>query len=259
MNDPFLPRVGGVLSADIAVPEHERESRFYSRVLTTGEIPLWRGDLMNNQGAPVIGLGAASPEHGDLPLQWMPHIQVADVAGSVKSALDLGGSELMHGKDEDGNSQWAVLLDPNGAAFGLIPVVPAEAIPRIDADAAGVGRIAWLDLTVENADTTRDFYREVVGWSVEDVDMKDGDEPYADYSMLCGDGGGAAGVCHARGGNKGLPPVWLIYLPVGDLAESLRLVREEGGTVIKETATDSQYAYAVIHDPVGVSLGLVPG
>ena len=27
----------------------------------------------------------------------------------------------MHGKDDDGKSQWAVLLDPNGAAFGIIP------------------------------------------------------------------------------------------------------------------------------------------
>ena len=42
MSDPFVPRVGGILSADIAVPEHEREVRFYSRVLTTGENPLWR-------------------------------------------------------------------------------------------------------------------------------------------------------------------------------------------------------------------------
>ena len=259
MDDPFLPRVGGVLSADIAVPEHERELRFYSRVLTSGENPLWREDLMNNQGAPIIGLGAASPEHGDLPLQWMPHIQVADVGASVRTALDLGGSELMHGKDEDGDSQWAVLLDPNGAAFGLVPVVPAEAIPPIDAAAGSVGRIAWLDLTVQDADTTRDFYREVVGWSVQDVEMRDGDERYADYCMLGIDGNGAAGVCHARGGNRGLPPVWLIYLPVGDLAESLRIVGEEGGSVIRETATGSQVAYAIIQDPVGVSLGLVPG
>ena len=259
MSNPFVPRVGGIMSGDIAVPEHERELRFYSRVLTTGENPLWRDDLTNNQGTPVIGLGKASPEYGDLPLQWMPHIQVADVGASVKRALDLGGSEVMHGVDEGGNSQWAVLLDPNGAAFGLVPVVPAEAIPPIDGDADSVGRIAWLDLTVEDADATRDFYREVVGWSVQDVDMTDGDEPYADYSMLDAEGDGAAGVCHARGGNRGLPPVWLLYLPVGDLAESLRIVREEGGTILKETATDSPYAYAVIQDPVGVSLALVPG
>jgi len=104
MSDSFVPRVGGILSADIAVPEHEREVRFYSRVLGTGETPLWREDLMNNRGMPIIGLGARSAELEDLPLQWMPHIQVADVAASVERALDLSGRELMHGKDEDGNS-----------------------------------------------------------------------------------------------------------------------------------------------------------
>ena len=51
------PCAGGVLSADIAVPEHQREVAFYSRILTTGENPLWREDLMNNMGMPIIGLG----------------------------------------------------------------------------------------------------------------------------------------------------------------------------------------------------------
>ncbi len=265
MSDPFVPRVGGTLSADIAVPEHEREVRFYSRVLTTGENPLWREDLMNNRGMPVIGLGAHSPEYADLPLQWMPHIQVADVAASVERALDLGGSELMHGKDDGGLSQWAVLLDPNGTAFGIMPVVPEEAIPQPEGvasrdAAARVGCISWLDLTVSEASATRDFYRQVVGWSVQDVDMEDAGERYADYNMLDDDGNPAAGVCHARGVNLGLPPIWMIYLPVGDLAESLRRVREEGGKVIKATrGTDGEYAYAAVQDPVGVCLALVPG
>lgn len=262
---PFAPRVGGILSADIAVPEHEREMRFYSRVLTTGENPLWREDLMNNLGMPIIGLGARSAEYEMLPLQWMPHIQVADVASSVESALGLGGRELMHGKDDDGNSQWAVLLDPNGAAFGIIPVVSEEEIsahysnPSRDA-AAPVGCISWLDLTVSDACAARDFYRQVIGWSVQEVGMENAGEPYSDYNMLGDDGNSAAGVCHARGMNQGLPPIWMIYMPVGDLAESLRRVREEGGKIIKESmGTDDDYAYAIIEDPVGATLALVPG
>ena len=262
MSKPFVPGVGAVLSADIAVPEHEREARFYSRVLTTGENPLWRGeDLMNNLGVPIIGLGARSAEYAHLPLQWMPHIQVADVAASAKRALELGGKELMH----DDKSQWAVLLDPNGAAFGIIPVASVEAAPATDAAAsrdatAGVGCISWLDLTVSDASATRDFYREVVGWSVQDVEMEDASETYADYNMLGDDGNPAAGVCHARGVNLGLPPIWMIYLPVGDLAESLRRVREGGGKVIKATrGTDGEYAYAAVQDPVGACLALVPG
>ena len=262
MSEPFVPRVGAVLSADIAVPEHEREMRFYSRVLSTGEHPLCREeDLMNNLGIPIIGLGARSPEYAHLPLQWMPHIQVADVAASVQRALDLGGSVLMDAKDDDGKSQWAVLLDPNGAAFGIIPIVPPEAILPVSGDtAARVGRISWLDLTVADAAATRDFYRQVVGWSVQNVEIEDGGEHYADYNMLGDDGNPAAGVCHGRGVNIGLPPVWMIYLPVGDLAESLRRVQEEGGKVVKVMqGEDGAYMYAAVQDPVGAYLALMPG
>ena len=265
MNEPLVPRVGGVLSADIAVPQHERAVRFYSRVLSTGEDPLWQEDLMNNYGMPIIGLGKRSDGYAELPLQWMPHIQVADVAASVDIALGLGGSELMHGKDDDGGSQWAVLSDPNGAAFGIIPVVPAEAIHQDESytssSAEGrVGCISWLDLTVVDASATRDFYHRVVGWSVQNVDMEDAGERYTDYNLLSDDGNPVAGICHARGVNQGLPTVWMIYLPVGDLAESLRRVPKDGGKVIKAIqGTDGDCAQAVIQDPVGACLTLVPG
>ena len=259
MSTVFVTGVGAVLSADIAVHENDRVARFNSRVLGTGEKPLWREDLTNNLGIPIIGLGARNADHAHLPLQWMPHIQVADVAASVERALDLGGKELMHARGDDGASRWAVLLDPNGAAFGLIPVVPAEMIPPTDGAASGegIGRIAWLDLTVPDAAVTRDFYRQAVGWSVQDVEMEDAGERYADYAMLGEDGSPAAGVCHARGVNLHVPPVWLIYLPVGDLGESLRRVEGEGGRILRETrGKDGEYAYAVVQDPVGAYLAL---
>ncbi|MDH3317694.1 MAG: hypothetical protein OER43_18260, partial [Gammaproteobacteria bacterium] len=174
MRNPFATGVGGVLSADIAVPDHERELGFYAKVLTTGKAPLWRDDLTNNQGTPVIGLGARSPEHDVLPLQWMPHFQVADVADSAARALELGGKEIMHGKGDDGQSQWAVLVDPNGAAFGVIPVEPDGSIAADGPEA--VGSIAWLSLTVSDVLSTRDFYQQVVGWSAIPADVEGGFE-----------------------------------------------------------------------------------
>lgn len=262
MSNPFTPRVGAVVSADVAVNDHERELRFYSRVLGTGDAPLWQPDLMNNLGIPIVGLGARSEAYASLPLQWMPHIQVADVGAAARRATELGGNVVMQSAGE-GAAQWAVALDPNGAAFGLIPVVPAEAVPPLGVDgeeAPPMGRIMWVDLTVPNASATRDFYREVVGWTVQELEMRDGEERYADYVMNGGDGDSAAGVCHARGTNVGLPPVWMIYLPVGDIAESLRIVEEEGGKVIKASkGKDGKYVYAAIQDPVGVALALVPG
>lgn len=263
MKSPLTPRIGGTLSADIAVPEHEREVRFYSRVLTTGEDPLWREDLMNNLGMPIIGLGERSPEYAELPLQWMPHIQVADVAASAKRALELGGTELLHGKDDDGNSQWAVLVDPYGAAFGIIPVVSADEFPPIDDAEEDVGHIAWIGLTVSDAKAASDFYRQVVGWSMQEVEardfaMADPDATYTDYDCCGEDGEPAARICHARGVNLDMPTVWMLHLPVGDLDESLRRVGEEGGVVISGTFDeDGGYAHAVIQDPVGAYVALV--
>jgi predicted enzyme related to lactoylglutathione lyase len=261
VSTPFVPRIGGILSADIAVPEHAREMRFFSRVLGTGATPFWREDLTNHQGMPVVGLGVRGEEHAGLPLQWMPHIQVADVAASAARARALGGSELMHGRNDDGQSQWAVIADPNGAAFGLIPVVPAAAIPSHPSDASTpVGCIAWVDLTVSNASATRDFYQQVVGWSVQDVAMDDAGARYADYNMIGGDGDPGAGICHARGANAGLPSCWMVYLPVGDLSESLRRVSDEGGRIIKATrGSNGSYLFAAVQDPVGACLSLVAG
>lgn len=255
MTSPQASGVGGVPTADVAVPEHERELHFYSRVLTTGHRPLWREDLMNSEGAPIIGLGERNAALADLPLQWMPHIQVADVAASAERAVRGGGRELMHHKNDLGESQWAVLVDPNGAAFGIIPVVAPEGTPSGEG-----GRIAWLDLTVANAAETLAFYQDVVGWSAQEVGMEDEAGPYADHALCTSDGRAVAGVCHARGVNRGLPPVWLICLPVADIEESLARAREEGGEVVdarKGSAGD--VTYAVVRDPVGVCFSLVPG
>ena len=57
-------------------------------------------------------------------------------------ALDLGGSEVLHGRGDDGKSQWAVLLDPNGAAFGVIPVISEDQAPPRDGAASGDGGTA---------------------------------------------------------------------------------------------------------------------
>jgi predicted enzyme related to lactoylglutathione lyase len=245
MRDPFARGVGGVLSADIAVPEHEQELKFYSQILTTGSAPLWRDDLRNNRGAPVIGLGARSPEYEALPLQWMPHIQVSDVGASAARALELGGSELMHGKSEDGHSQWAVLVDPVGAAFGLIPVVAAESEAADQLE--DVGCISRLTLVVSDVSSACEFYERVVGWSTVSADV-DGE-----FEMRRPDGVSAATICRAGGDTAGIPPVWILSLPVDDFEKSLRLVREGGGEIIKGS-TDA--GHAVIRDPVGGYIAL---
>ena len=116
-----------------------------------------------------------------------------------------------------------------------------------------LGSIAWTDLTVPNAVEVRDFYSAVVGWKFEGLSMGD----YEDFVMMpSGSTDGVAGICHARGSNAGLPPVWLIYVTVENLDTSLVAVASGGGEVVSGPRAVGGDKMAVIRDPAGAHLAL---
>jgi predicted enzyme related to lactoylglutathione lyase len=110
------------------------------------------------------------------------------------------------------------------------------------------GGVTWVDLTVDDAPAVRDFYEAVAGWTAAPVDMGE----YADFNML-GPGGGhpVAGICHARGTNTGIPPVWMVYFTVPDLDAALEACRARGGDVLTPVRSAGGYRYAMIRDPAG--------
>jgi predicted enzyme related to lactoylglutathione lyase len=115
-----------------------------------------------------------------------------------------------------------------------------------------LGTIGWADVTIPNADDVRDFYAAVVGWTFEGLDMGG----YADYVMKAADGKPVAGVCHARGVNADLPPVWLLYVHVTDLEASLGEVAARGGRVVSPARSAGGGRIAVVADPAGAVLAL---
>jgi uncharacterized protein len=116
-----------------------------------------------------------------------------------------------------------------------------------------IGKISWADLTSEAAEDVGAFYREVVGWKSEGVEMGG----YQDHCMLSEDGTAVAGVCHARGVNAGLPAQWLIYITVADLEHSLARCRELGGEVVREArGMGGMGRFAVVRDPAGAVCAL---
>ncbi len=121
------------------------------------------------------------------------------------------------------------------------------------ADNAEIGKIGWIDITVDDAGGLRDFYAKVVGWEPEDVSMGE----YSDFNMtMPGSGEPAAGICHARGGNAELPPQWLIYIVVADAADSASSCTEHGGKVLVEPKPMSGGVFCVIEDPSGAVAAL---
>ena len=119
--------------------------------------------------------------------------------------------------------------------------------------AGDIGKIGWFDLTVEDAPAIRDFYSKVVGWKPEDVGMGD----YSDFNMTMPESGDpAAGICHAKGDNAGMPSQWLIYITVADIDKSVEACRENGGKVIVGPKSMGDAMLCVIEDPIGAVAAL---
>ena len=116
------------------------------------------------------------------------------------------------------------------------------------------GQIKWMDLTVPNASHVREFYEAVVGWKAAPVSMGTHD----DWNMMVpGSQEAVAGVCHASGSNAGLPAVWLPYITVSDLAQSIEECKLRGGEVVfgpKTYGPDGMWC--VIRDPAGAHAAL---
>ena len=112
------------------------------------------------------------------------------------------------------------------------------------------GRIEWMDLTVPDAETVRDFYQHAVGWEASPVSMGE----YNDYSMNpAGQDAPVAGICHAQGVNAGMPAQWMIYITVPDLEASVKRCLERGGSLEFRHPSGS---ICVMRDPAGAAFAL---
>ncbi len=116
------------------------------------------------------------------------------------------------------------------------------------------GRVAWIDLTVPNAEKIKNFYSKVAGWKVQPLSMGN----YEDYVMLSPKTKKSiSGICHKRGGNADFPSQWLIYIVVTNLTKSLNSCKKLGGKIlIKPKKYGDAGRYCVIQDPAGAVCAL---
>ncbi|KGJ95141.1 VOC family protein [Colwellia psychrerythraea] len=146
----------------------------------------------------------------------------------------------------------------------------------------GLGEMAWMDLSVPDAQAVSAFYQNVLGWDREPMAMTLDNETYNDFIMTSaiksdelsevtgtdkddsvneGESENASsclkssslvtGICHARGENKDMPAMWLPYFLVKDLDESIGKVVVYGGSLFTNIKNVGEDRYVVFKDPAG--------
>ncbi len=116
-----------------------------------------------------------------------------------------------------------------------------------------MGSFLWQDLTIEHAKDIKKFYESVVGWEFSEQSMGN----YVDYNVQDADDNIIAGICHAKGVNKNIPPQWLLYVKVENVEQSAKSCVNLGGKIIEGPRKMGKNNFAVIQDPAGAIIAII--
>jgi predicted enzyme related to lactoylglutathione lyase len=214
---------------DSAVP-------FYEGVVGWGTSPWEGGELpytMWTRGETPIGGVMQLPEEaaaGGAPSHWLAYILTADVDATVDKALDLGGCVLKEATKVPGEGTFAVLADPQGAAFAVLS--PTGEMPAPEGGSQ-VGAFSWHELATTDYEAAFEFYSALFGW--EKTDAMDMGE-MGIYQMY-GQAGNTYGGMYNKPAEMPGPPAWLCYATVDDVNEAVGRVADGGGRVVNGPMT----------------------
>lgn len=200
-------------------------------------------------GSSAVGGLMAQPAQGGAagaPPSWLTYLGAADVDATVQEAQLLGGGVLKPPMDIPGVGRFAVLTDPQGAAFAVFSPLPRE--PAAEPQARP---FSWHELATTDPQGALDFYVRLFGWHLAPAhDMGAGNL----YHIVEHQGAPAGGVYRLQDPSR--PPHWLTYVKVDDLDRTLAATRAAGGRVVQEPMVVPDGRVARILDPQGGAIAL---
>lgn len=171
------------------------------------------------------GLMALPEDQSATPPHWIIYIGTPDVDETVAAAEKLGGKVLKPASDIPNVGRFAVLSDPQGAAFAVF--TPAPSSDDGMSPGGGVGDFTWHELATTDPDSAFDFYAELFGWTKGPAhDMGE----MGVYQLVSHGGQEVGGFYKAR--DNSTPPSWLSYVRVDDAAKAASAAKSAGGRIL---------------------------
>jgi predicted enzyme related to lactoylglutathione lyase len=212
---------------DLVTTDITAAAKFY------GDVIGWTCQEMSQSGQSysifnVDGVGVAGlmpfPEGMSGHPHWNGYIAVDDVDDTTRRIRDAGGT-IHRGPIEVADIiRFAVVSDPQGAAFIVAKGLPAR--PMAELAAGTLGTIGWRELFATDWKTDFEFYEKLFGWTkAEAHDMGE-----AGIYQLFAAGGSAIG------GMMNRPPVmpmswWNYYINVEAIDAASARIGRAGGSI----------------------------
>ena len=211
---------------DLMTTDPAAATTFFTGVIGWGT-QAWDGPtpytMWTANGVPVGGVMQLPPDAG-APTHWMGYISTPDVDATIAAAGALGAAVMVPATDIPNVGRFAVLTDPQGAAFAVYASAGGDADPA----PPGPGEFSWHELYTTDVDAAFDFYQKLFGWQkTSAMDMGE----MGVYQMF-GIGEIPFGGMMKKAAEMPGPPGWQHYVKVDDVKRVAEVVKQKGGQVV---------------------------
>jgi predicted enzyme related to lactoylglutathione lyase len=217
---------------DLMTGDPKAAEDFYRQLIGWGTQEWEEGDqpytMWTNKETPLGGV-MEMPEEvraAGAPPHWMAYVAVDDVATTAGRVREAGGSVLHGPTDIPGAGSFAVLSDPQGAAFAIYH--SASEAAQDPPGQPQIGQFSWNELATSDYKSAFTFYSDLFGWEPKEA-MYMGD---AGIYQIYGRGESNFGGMFNKPDEMPGPPMWLYYIKVDDVNASVEKVAELGGQVV---------------------------
>jgi predicted enzyme related to lactoylglutathione lyase len=214
---------------DLMTTDPEKAKDFYTKVTGWGTT-VWDGSMPYTMwtvdGAPMGGVMQLPPGAG-APPHWLGYIGTPDVDATVAQVQSLGGTVLVAANDIPTVGRYAVLGDPQGAAFAVYS--PAKESPEKEGPPS-IGEFSWHELLTTEYEAAFAFYATLFGW--EKIQAHDMGE--MGIYLIFGRKGKQLGGMFNKPSFVQAPPNWLHYIAVDSADRAAELVKANGGTLMQD-------------------------
>jgi len=158
-----------------------------------------------------------------IPPNWLSYVSTSSADDTSRKAEALGGKVLKAPADIPTVGRFAVLQDPQGAAFAVFQPAgaPPDGPPTVD--------FSWHELATTDWRAALSFYGSLFGW--EATDSMDMGPELGTYQMYGWKGETLGGMFNKPKQVPG-PPNWLPYIKVEDATTTAVLVKKLGGKIV---------------------------
>jgi predicted enzyme related to lactoylglutathione lyase len=236
--------------ADLGTNDAEAAKAFYTSVFGWEAVDAPAGDAGTYTTFRLDGRDIAAmyemgeEERAALTPHWSSYVSVEDVDALSARVRELGGEVLAEPFDVQQLGRMTAVRDPTGAPVHLWQ--PREQI--------GAGRVndpggmVWNELASPDPARARDFFGELLGWTV--------DPEESGYGVIRNNGALNGGM---RPPQDGEPTHWLIYFTTASCEDTITRIREGGGHVIVGPTANPVGRVAAVADPQGAAFALFEG